>query len=109
MKEILTRVYDFLAAHDFPMLLEAIRKLEWSQMAKSPFTWLIVMPVMVYLLWTKKFKTTTAIVSLWLFLLLVQKTLTPEGETLSLHNLLIFLSGAVALVGLNVYFLFIRQ
>ena len=109
MKELLNRIYDFLASHDFPTLLEAIRKLEWSQVAISVYTWLIVLPLLIYLLWTKKYKIITAIVSFFLFLLLIQKTLAPAGEALSLHDLLIFLSGAVVLIGLNLYLLFVRE
>ena len=78
-------------------------------MARSAYTWLIILPILIYLLWTKKYKIITAIVSFFLFLLLIQKTLSPTGETLSLHDLLIFLSGAVALIGLNIYLLFVRQ
>ena len=109
MKELLNSILGFLAAHDFPTLLEAIRKLEWSQMAKSVYTWLIILPILTYLLWTKKFKIITAIVSLFLFVLLIQKTVSPSGETLSLHDLLIFLSGAIVLIGLNLYLLFLRE
>ncbi len=109
MEKILNRIYDFLAAYDFPTILKAISELEWGQAAKSPYTWLIVVPVVIYLFWTKKFKIITALVSFVLFILLVQKTIAPESEVLSLHDMMIFLSGAVAIIGLNVYLLFIRQ
>ena len=109
MKGLLSSIYDFLATHDFLTLLEAFRKLEWSQAAKSAYAWLIILPLLIYLLWTKKYKIITAIASFFLFLLLIQKTLSPAGETLSLPDLLTFLSGAVALIGLNLYLLFIRE
>ncbi len=109
MKEVLNQIYDFLRSHDFPTLLEAIRKLEWSQVAKSPYAWFIIVPILTYLLWTKKYKTVTAIASFFLFLVLMQKTLASAGATLSLEDLLTFLSGAVVLVGLNLYLIFIRQ
>jgi hypothetical protein len=106
---ILHRLLDFLASNDFPSLLESVRKLEWSQVIRSPFTWLVAGPIVIGLFWTKSYKILTATVSFFLFLLLIQKTLSPAGETLSLHDLLIFLSGTVALVGINFYFLFVRQ
>jgi len=109
MKEFLNRIYDFLATHDFPTLLGAIHDLEWRQVGRSAYTWLIVLPLLIYLLWTKKYKLITAIASFLLFLVLLQNTLSPAGDTLSLHDLLIFLAGASALVGLNLYMLFIRQ
>jgi hypothetical protein len=109
VEKILNRIYDFLVAYDFPTILKAIGNLEWGQAAKSPYTWLILFPVLIYLAWTKKYKIITALVSFVLFLLLVQKTLSPDSEVLSLHDVMVFLSGAVVLVGLNVYLLFIRQ
>ena len=109
MKKVLNSIYDFLATHDFPTLLEAIRKLEWSQIVRSAYTWLIVLPLLIYLIWTRKYKTIAALTSFFLFLLLIQKTLSPTGDALSLHDLFIFLGGAVALVGFNIYLIFVRQ
>jgi hypothetical protein len=109
VKGLMNRIHDFLAANDFLTLLEAMRKVEWSQIARSAYTWLIILPVLTYLLWTKKFKILIAIASFFLFLLLLQKTLSSPGETLSLQDLLIFVSGTVALIGLNLYLLFVRE
>ena len=109
MKEFLNHIHDFLAAHDFPSLLKDIHDLGWHQVATSAYTWLIVLPLLIYLLWTKKYKLIIAAASFFLFLVLIQHTLSPADETLSLHDLLIFLSGAVCLVGLNLYLLFVRQ
>ena len=109
MKGLLNHIWDFLAANDFPTVMAALRKLQWIQVARSIYTWFIILPVLTYLLWTKKYKIITAIASFFLFLLLIQRTLSPSGETLSLPDLLIFLSGAVALIGLNLYLLFIRE
>ena len=109
MKELFNSIYNFLAVNDFPTLLESSRKLEWSQVARSPYTWLIALPIVIFLLWTKKFKIVIAIASFFLFLLLVQQYLPASGENLSLHNLLIFLLGALALIGLNFYLLFVRE
>ena len=109
MKELLNYIYDFLAVNDFPTLLESARKLEWSLIAKSVYTWLLVLPILTFLIWTKKYKILSALASFFLFLLLVQKTVSPAGDTLSLHDLSIFLGGAVVLVGFNIYLIFVRQ
>lgn len=106
---VLTYIYNFLATHDFPTLLSDIHKLEWGHVAANVYTWLIILPVLIYLFWTKKYKLIAAIASLFLFLLLVQKTFAPGSQTISLHNLLIFLSGAIILVGLNIYLFFVRE
>ncbi len=109
MAQLLHNIYDFLVEHDFPTLLESLRKLEWNVILRSPYTWLIILPILIYLVWTKKYKIIAAVTSFFLFLLLIQKTVSPVGDTLSLHDLLIFLSGAVVLVGLNIYLIFVRQ
>jgi len=107
--ELLNHIYDFLATHDFPTLLESTRKLEWNQIARSGYTWLVVLPILIFLIWTKKYKIMASIASFFLFLLLIQKTVSPAGDTLSLHDLFIFMGGAVVLVGLNIYLIFVRQ
>jgi len=109
VKELLHHIYDFLVTHDFPTLLESSRKLEWSQVARSYYTWLVALPILIFLIWTKKFKIITAIASFILFLLLVQRTIAPAGDTLSLTDLFTFLGGAMALFGINIFFLFVRQ
>lgn len=109
VKAVLQRIWDFLADNDFDSIVEASRKLDWSQIAKSPYTWLIIVPFLIFLLWTKKYKIIIAIASFCLFILLIQKTLSHPGPTLALDDLLIFLAGAIALIGLNIYMFFVRE
>ncbi len=109
MKEYLQHIIDVLAAYDFPTVLEAIRQLEWSEVAKSFYTWLIVLPLLTFLLWTKKFKALLCLISCVLFVVLVQRTIAPVGQTLALHDLFVFFGGAVALIGFNLYLIFIRE
>ncbi len=109
MTQLLNYIYDFLAQYDFPTLLESARKVEWNMVAGSVYTWLVALPILIFMIWTKKYKTIAAIASCFLFLLLIQKTVSPASDTLSLHDLLIFLGGAVVLVGFNIYLIFVRQ
>jgi hypothetical protein len=105
----LDKIYNFLATNDFPTLLASMRELDWDRVLKSGYTWLVVLPVLGALIWTKSIKTIVALVSVFLFLLLVQHTLSPAKEALQLNDLLTFIGGAAALVGVNIYFSFIRQ
>lgn len=109
MEKLFHHILDFLAAHDFPTLMDAIHKLEWTQVLRNPFTWLVGLPILVFLIWTKKIKTLVAVVSCFLFLLLIQKTFSGADGMLSLHDLFIFLGGAVALIGVNLYLILVRQ
>lgn len=109
MKDLLNSIYNFLVTNNFPTVLASMNKLDWSHVAKSGYTWLIGLPILIALIWTKKIKTIVALASSLLFLLLVRGTLSTVNGALSLHDLMIFLAGAVALIGVNLYFIFIRQ
>ena len=109
MKEMLNHIFNFLVTHDFPTLLASIHEVKWDRVARSGYTWLIVLPVLIALVWTKSIKTIVALVSLFLFLLLVQHTLSPADGTVHLHDVVIFIGGAIACIGVNLYFIFVRQ
>jgi hypothetical protein len=109
VKELPHRIYEFLVAYDFPTILEEFQKLEWKDILRSGYTWMIVMPILVFLLWTKKFKIIISLASFVVFMVFLKYTLAPTGESVSLHNVLIFVGGAAAMVGLNLYLLFIRD
>lgn len=109
VKDLPHRLHEFLATNDFPTLLAAIDKFEWGQIVRSIYTWAFALPIFIYLVWTRKFKAIIALVSFALFIVLIQKTLAPAGDTLALNDLLIFVGGVAALVGLNFYMIFVRQ
>ena len=109
MKEYPLRVWNFFVTHDFPTLLEAIRQLQWSDVLRSAYTWLIVLPILAALFWTKSIKILVALVSLVAFLLLLQYTLPPASDKMALSDLLTFLGGFAAIAAINLYFIFIRE
>ena len=109
MKEIPVQIYHFLATNDLPTVLRTISRVNPAAVAKSIYTWLVVVPICIYLLWTKKFKAMIAVASLFLFLLLAQKTLTQSGDSVNLHDVLVFIAGTVALIALNLYLVLVRE
>jgi Na+/citrate or Na+/malate symporter len=109
MNDLLQRAFNFLAVNDFPTLLESIRKMTWGGLVRNPLAWLVVLPIVIALVWTKSIKLITVLVSLILFICLLQFTLPPMGDKIPLHDLLIFCGGAMALILLNLYLLFIRE
>jgi len=109
MSELFHSIHNFLVNHDFPTLIIALRGLDWTEVARSGYTWLIVVPTVTFLLWTKRIKTTVALVSVFFFVLLIQKTLSPATGSLALNDLVTFLGGAVVIIGINLYMVFIRQ
>ncbi len=109
LHEFFTSIYKFLAAQDIETISREAGKFSLATAAKSPYTWLIGAPILSYLLWTKKFKAIIAIVSFFLFVLLLQHTVLDTKGTISLDDMLRFIGGATALIGINLYLLFIRQ
>lgn len=109
MKEFLESIYNFFVVNDFPTLLESIRGLEWKDVVRNAYVWLIGLPIIVILAWRKKTKVFVALLSFILFLVLIQHTLAPPGVQMPLKDLLTFFAGAMVIIGINVYFLFIRD
>ncbi len=109
MSEFFQRIFEYLKANDFPTILESIRQLEWSVVSRSIYTWMIALPIIIFLVWRKKVKTIVFLATSILFILLLQTTLSPPGESLPLEDLLKFLGGAVVLLGVNFYMIFIRD
>lgn len=109
MKEFILQIFDFMKEHDFQHLLEHLRQLEWRDVLRSGYTWLVGAPLLLTFILTKRFKTLLALASLAAFVLLLQYTLPPYGETIPLSSLLEFLGGAFAIVAINLYFLLIRD
>ncbi|MGC8494842.1 MAG: hypothetical protein ACP5SH_24225 [Syntrophobacteraceae bacterium] len=113
MKESVVRMYHsvckFLASHDLPTVLRELHKVNLAVVAKNPYTWLVTVPIVVSLLWKKKFKLIIALVSAFLFLVLAQNTLASSGTRVHLQDVLLFVGGTTALLGVNLYMLFIRE
>jgi hypothetical protein len=109
MKEYWQKFCNFLSTNDFPTLLESIRKIKWGEFIKSPVAWLVILPIIIVLLWTKSFKIIGALASFAAFLLLLQYTLPPMGDKIPLHDLVIFCGGAFGLVFFNLYIFFIKE
>ncbi len=99
----------FLTEYDSQKIMELLRSLDWNEIARSPIAWGLAISVVAYSLWKKQVRYLILGISLVLFVFLLQHTIPPAGENLSLSKLLTFLGGCVALMGVNVYFMFIRE
>ncbi len=108
LRKIWEAFINFLAAYDSSKIAELLRDLKWREVAANPYVWLIGVPTLGYLLVRKRFKTLMLLFSLVGFLYLVQLALPSSGEHIPLDKLLTFVGGSVALVFVNLYFLFIR-
>lgn len=109
LHEFLTRILQFMASHDTETIARQLANLDMSMIATNIYTWVIGVPLVIYLLWTKKFKIIIAFVSFCLFLVLLQHTIMNSGNKVDLKNVLSFIAGTTALIGLNLYLFLIRQ
>ncbi len=109
MKEVWTHIHNFLVTQSIPTILREIQNGGLMVLAKSVYAWLVAGSIVIYLLWTRKFKAIIALASLVLFVLLIQKTLAQPGNQLDLTNVLLFIGGTTALIGFNLYLLFVRD
>jgi hypothetical protein len=99
----------FLAENDAATLMGSIRKLDYNEMLGNPLVWVISIVLLGLAIWRKQIKLMLLTASAICFVLLLQSTLPSSGQTLSLDGLLKFGGGTLALVGVNFYFLLIRE
>jgi hypothetical protein len=109
MKELFDKIINFLAQYDFTTLMKTFRQLQMDQVVKNPVVWIVAVPFVAFCLFKRQIKYLVIVVSLILFLFLVSNTLPEAGETISADKLVKFVAGAVGLIGVNFYLLFVRD
>ncbi|MCK8602702.1 hypothetical protein [Desulfoferrobacter suflitae] len=107
--ELWEKFINFLAEYDSQKITEIIRQLNWNEVLYKPLFWVLVVPMFGYLLWKRRFQTLLLIFSLVLFVMLALYTLPPAGQPIPLSKILSFAGGSIALVAVNLYFLFVRS
>jgi len=98
----------FLAEYDSRKITELSRELDWQEALHSPFLWLVGFPLVSYLIWKRRFHTLLLIFSLVAFVALLLNVLPTAGEPIPLSDIVLFISGSIALVVVNLYFFFVR-
>lgn len=99
----------FLTDNDAGTLAESIRKIDFGELLTNPLFWVVSIALLVLAVWRKQVKLMLLAFSAVAFFFLLQNTLPPGGENLSLEGLLKFGGGTLAIVGVNFYFLLIRR
>lgn len=109
MKEFFSDFVGFLAHYDFQTFMDMVRTLDWWKLAANPYLWGMVLVVMGLAIWKRQLELLILVVSIFLFLALAQHSIPPAGQTISLDKILEFMVGSAVLIGVNVYFLIIRE
>ena len=109
MSEYWNALTDFITKNDFRAVMEKAQHFDWAVILKSFYFWLITLPILGYLLKTRKWRILIFMVTFGLFLVLVKNVIPPPGQAIPLHSVLVFIGGALGLVVINIYFLFMRD
>jgi hypothetical protein len=113
MLETLKNIWDgfveFLSANDANTLAEKAQKVDFAALLTDPLFWFVSIVLIGLAVWRKQIKLMVLAVSLVAFFFLLQMTLPSAGKALSLEDLVKFGGGTLALIGLNFYFLLIRE
>jgi len=99
----------FLSEYDLTKILDMIARVDWQKVLLSPFTWLVLIPVLGYLILRRHFRILLVSASVGVFLFFVQTRIPPAGEAIPISKLMEFLGVAVLIIAINLYFLFLRD
>ncbi len=100
---------DFLKTNDAATVGESMRQVDFAALLSSPLFWLIGIVILGLAIWRKQIKLMVLAISMVGFFFLLQSTLPVGGKSLSLDGLVKFGGGTLALIGINFYFLLIRE
>jgi hypothetical protein len=103
------QIKKFLREYDVQTLQELLRNVDWQETLRTPEVWFIGVPVLALLVWKRKYRLMLLLASVVVFTFLLPLAMPATGEPLSVEKLLMFLGFSLALVLLNLYFLFVRR
>ena len=99
----------FLLEYDLPKIQEVFRNLDWGKVLSIPEVWFVAVPILGIMIWKRKFRLMLFMASLVAFTFMLPYAMPAAGEAVPLTKLLTFLGGALALVLINLYFVFVRR
>jgi hypothetical protein len=101
----------FLLEYDLQKLQTLVREMDWGKVAATPEVWFVTVPVLALLIWKRKFRLMLFGASLvaFTFMLPYAMPVPSADDALPLSRLLLFLGATLALILLNLYFLFVRR
>ncbi|SMC22382.1 hypothetical protein SAMN02746041_01417 [Desulfacinum hydrothermale DSM 13146] len=99
----------FLKEYSMTKAGEALRNVDWAQVLHQPVFWIAATLFLGWVVWKKAFKSLLVVCSAVGFILLLQHTLPPAGQPLTLEKLVPFAVGCLGILAVNVYFLIIRS
>jgi hypothetical protein len=109
VKEYWDAFVQFLKEYNMTKAGEAIRNVDWGRVLEQPVFWIAVVVFLGWVFWKKAFKSLLVVCSIVAFIFLLQHTLPPAGQPMTLEKLVPFAGGCLGILAVNVYFLIIRS
>jgi hypothetical protein len=103
------QIKKFLTEYDLQKIQELLRTMDWGKVLSTPEVWFVTIPVLAVLVWKKKFRLMLFMASLAAFTFMLPFAMPATGEVIPLSKMMVFLGGSLALVLINLYFLFVRR
>ncbi len=99
----------FLLEYDLVKIQEAVRNLDWGKVLSTPEVWFVAVPVLGYMVWKRKFRMMLFMASMVVFVVMLPHVMPAGNEAVPFEKLILFLGVTLALVLVNLYFLFVRR
>jgi len=106
---LFSNLWEIIKTYDLQKILDLIHSINWLELMNSPVAWLVLIAVLLVIIISKRYRYVLVVLSIAVFIYLVDKTLPAQLENVELKNLIGFFAGTVAIVGINFYFLVVRE
>ena len=83
--------------------------MDWDSLMLSPWLWAAGVALLVLVVWKRRVSFLILAVSFVLFVVLLKNSLPQSDQPMPLSKLLEFIGGTGLLIGVNLYFLVIRE
>jgi hypothetical protein len=103
------KVKKFLLEYDLVKIQEAVRNLDWGQVLSTPEVWFVAVPLLGFMVWKRMFRMMLLMASMVVFVAMLPHMMPAGSEALPIQKLILFLGVSLALVLVNLYFLFVRR
>ncbi len=109
ISKFFSNVWEIIKTYDIQKILDLIHSINWLEMSKSPVTWVVAGIIILTIIISKRYRYIIVAISAVAFVYLIDKTLPAQLDNVELKNLIGFFLGAVVIVGINFYFLVVRE
>jgi hypothetical protein len=108
LEDFWQNITEFFKTYDVKTIAKLFKDLDWVKVGQNPLTWLAAAVFSAFVIWKKQFRLVLLLASIVAFMLLAQSSLPEAGQHMPLEKVVTFIGGSMAIVGVNLYFFFVR-